>query len=171
MRDMLPAKRGSKFDHRGKTGHRNFFDIFCHSLTHKYQLCSLQGMTFDSWGSRVVGFTFHIWNGTVCTEVGGCSAQVSSVQCPCKMAQIEMTCLYSTQQILFSDRNSISVGRIDWGGDFILLTVKNWLVGVGRGVHICWVGGSYGQEVNHEERTLTGGLAVRHQLRYNTLDL
>ena len=45
------------------------------------------------------------------------------------------------------------------------------LVGVGSGGFICWVGGSYGQEVNHEERTLTGGLAVRHQLRYNTLDL
>ena len=98
---MLPAKRGSKFDHRGKTGHRNFFDIFCHSLTHKYQLCSLQGMTFDSWGSRVVGFTFLIWNKTVSTEVGGYSAQVSSVQCPCKMAQIEMTYLYSTQQDFF----------------------------------------------------------------------
>ena len=51
-----------------------------HSLTHKYQLCSLQGMTFDSWRSRVVGFTFLIWNKTVCTEVGG--VLCSGVQCP-----------------------------------------------------------------------------------------
>ena len=83
-----------------------------------------------------------------CVHRGRGGAQVSSVQCSCKMAQIEMTCLFSTQQILFSDRNSISVGRIDWGGDFILLTVKNWLVGVGRG-------GSYAGLVGHMDKKWT----------------